>query len=107
MKLVFDSANCVAEHCFGKKLEPGATISDHCNSAKNQFTAVWPKAFHGQCWPHIIRKFHEGNLPGSVPGQKLTKKHPHYAEVEVHLRAIHMCQSEEMMDVVIALIAKV
>ena len=107
MKLLCDSANCVAEHCFGKRLEPGATMSDHSSSAQKQLSGTWPNAPHGQCWPHIIRKFHEGQLPGSVKGQKLSKKHPHFEEVEIHLRAFHMCQSEGMQAVLCAVIAKV
>ena len=107
MTLLCKSANCVAEHCFGKTLIPGATCSDHGAGCRNGLLAVWPDVPHAQCWPHIIRKYGEGTLPGSAKGESLSKKHPHYEEVGVHLRAVHMCQSEGMMDVLIGLIATV
>ena len=49
LKMLCTAANYVAQHCFGKQLDPGATMSDHCDSAKNQLTTTWPSAFHGQC----------------------------------------------------------
>ena len=44
----------------------------------------------GQCWPHIIRKWGEGEY--------CSKLWEHYEEVKGHLHAIHHACTAEMRD---------
>ena len=50
-------------------LKPGALVSDHAAGVRAGLKAIWPDAPHMQCWPHLMRKYKEGNL-----GVKATKK---------------------------------
>lgn len=66
----------------GVGLKPGAVISDHSDGFRNAFVKVWPDARFGQCWPHIARKFGEGEY--------CSKKWQCFEEVQEHLRWIHL-----------------
>ena len=76
--------------CFGEKLHPGALMSDHSDGCRSGMLSIWPDTPHGQCWPHIIRKFGEGTF--------CSKKHPHFDVIPDHLRAIYLSQTPEMRD---------
>ena len=89
----------VAMRCFGQALEPGALMSDHSDGCRAGMLSVWKQVPHGQCWPHIARKFGEGAF--------CSKKHPHFDSIKIHLEAIHLCQSAEMRDFLVLEIGKV
>lgn len=91
--MVSSALQLVTERCFGKKLEPGALMSDHLDGCRTGMLSIWPNTPHGQCWPHIIRKFGEGAF--------CSKKHPHFDTIPDHLHAIHSSQTEEMRDFLI------
>ena len=50
-------------------LKPGALVSDHAAGVRAGLKAIFPDAPHMQCWPHLMRKYKEGNL-----GVKANKK---------------------------------
>ena len=43
-------------------LKPGALVSDHAAGVRAGLKAIFPDAPHMQCWPHLMRKYKEGNL---------------------------------------------
>ena len=83
--MVSSAVNVVATRCLGRPLLPGALMSDHSDGCRGGMLAVWPNVPHGQCWPHLRRKFAEGEY--------CSKKHPHFDEVPAHLQAVHLAQS--------------
>ena len=89
-RLLLDALNKVCVKYFGKKLEPGATMSDHAAGLKKAFVTVFPDVYHGQCWPHIIRKWGEGEWA--------SKRWEHFDEVGTQLAAIHLAQTTMMRD---------
>jgi hypothetical protein len=91
--------NIVSQRCFGKKLKPGALVSDHSSGCRAGMLAEWPETPHGQCWPHIRRKFGEGAF--------CSKKHPHFEVIPSHLEAIHFSESKEMRDFMMMEVGKV
>ena len=88
--MIMDALNVTTMKYYGEKLEPGACMSDHCDAFKRGFEVTWPEAEFGTCWPHIARKFGEGEYT--------TKKWEHFEEVKVHLRNIHMAHTPQMRD---------
>ena len=88
--MLSSAVDLLAVKYFGKKLQPGALMSDHSDGCRSGMLNVWPSVPHGQCWPHIRRKFGEGAF--------CSKKHPHFDIIPSHLEAIHFAQSEEMRD---------
>ena len=45
---------------YGVKLLPGAMVSDHCAAFRNAFYTYFPDGVFGTCYPHIKRKYGEG-----------------------------------------------
>jgi hypothetical protein len=93
------AVNVVAVRCFGRKLTPGAVVSDHSAGCRAGMLAEWPETPHAQCWPHIRRKLGEGAF--------CSKKHPHFDVLPSHLEAIHFAQSKEMRDFLMVEVGKV
>jgi hypothetical protein len=91
--------NVVSQRCYGRKLKPGALISDHSAGCRAGMLAEWPSTPHAQCWPHIRRKLGEGAF--------CSKKHPHFDVIPAHLEAIHFAQSKEMRDFMMIEVGKV
>ena len=58
--MLIDALNFLAVQVFGKGLEPGACVSDHCDAYRNAFKRGFPDAELLQCWPHISNKFKGG-----------------------------------------------
>lgn len=71
-------------------LEPGACMSDHSSAFRNAYEEVFPDSMFGQCWPHISRKWAEGEY--------CSKKWEHFNTVAVHIREIHFARSAGMRD---------
>ena len=71
-------------------LLPGAVMSDHSDAFRNAYASVFPDAPFGQCWPHIIRKF--------VEGEYCSKTWAHFEDVKGHLQEMHLARSAEMRD---------
>ena len=88
--MVSSALQLVVERCYDIQLKPGALMSDHSDGCRSGMLSVWPTTPHGQCWPHIARKFREGAF--------CSKKHPHYDTIYDHLHAIHSCQTGKMRD---------
>ena len=91
--LLCHALNAVTLKYFGQVLVPGATMADHSDGFKIGFTTVFPHTPFGQCWPHIFRKWNEGEY--------CKKTWAHFEEVGPHLQAIHFASSEGQRDVVI------
>ena len=72
-------------------------MSDHSDGVRSGMLAEFDVP-HGQCWPHLIRKFCDGHF--------CSKKHPLFDKTEKHLRAIHLAQSREMRDLLMIEVGK-
>ena len=79
---------------YGVKLEPGAVLADHCEGIRQGYLAVWPDSFFGQCWPHITRKWREGEYA--------SKTWAHFEEVAPQLESIHLAHTAPMRDLLMA-----
>ena len=58
--LPMDALNVTTLKYFDGKLVPGACMSDYCVSFRTAYDKTWPGTQFGTCWPHIIRKWCEG-----------------------------------------------
>jgi hypothetical protein len=54
------SLNKVSMQYYGVKLSPGAMVSDHRAAFRNAFYTYFPNGVFGTCYPHIKRKYGEG-----------------------------------------------
>ena len=95
--MLVQAANKVSLKYFGKKLDPGAVASDHCDG----FKYAYSKTFDGfmQCWPHIIRKW--------MQNEYKTKDWSKFEDVTSDIQALHLAHSDEMKDLLIEVIGKV
>ena len=84
---------------YGKVLEPGATMSDHSAGFRAALKKSFPNAPFGQCWPHIIRKFEEGEY--------MKKTDSHFEVAKEHLRTIHLAGTTDMKELLIRETGKV
>ena len=80
--MLMDALNVTTIKYFGGKLVPGACMSDHCVAFRSAFEKTWPEAMFGTCWPHIIRKWCQGDYA--------KKTWAHFDEVTKHLQTIHL-----------------
>ena len=71
-------------------LMPGACMSDRSPAFRSAFAAVFPDSPFGTCWPHIIRKWNEGEYA--------SKTFEHFDKVGKHLQSIHLARSAKMRD---------
>jgi len=88
--MVVDALNVVCLKYFGAELVPGGTCSDHSDGFKLAFTKAFPRAPFGQCWPHIIRKWGQGEYA--------KKTWVHFDEVAPHLLSMHLATTDAMRD---------
>ena len=123
-QMITMALEAMAVSCSGKLLAPGVCMTDHSDGERLGFLHAWPDAYHAQCWPHISRKMKQGTLGktyfrrkkhedddeedgddgmGDEQNEKNTKQvkdlckdHPKFAEICMHLKCLHHCQSEEM-----------
>lgn len=65
-------------------------MSDHSSGFRKAFTTAFPSVQFGQCWPHIIRKWKEGEYA--------SKQWEHFDLVTEHLHSIHMAATAKMRD---------
>ena len=89
-KMLLDALVYIAATYFGGVLVPGACMSDHCAAFRRAYEEVFPNVMFGQCWPHIARKWKEGEY--------CSKTWAHFDEVTAHLQAIHFAHTWEMRD---------
>jgi len=84
-QLVVDAVNATALKYFGKKLKPGAGSTDHAPALRKALEDTWPDMEYGQCYPHLIRKFGEGEY--------CSKKWVHMDESLDMIRHINLAHS--------------
>ena len=58
--MLIDAANLVAKRFAGLMLQPGAGMMDCSAAFMSMYLHAWPKLPLGTCWPHIARKFGQG-----------------------------------------------
>ena len=92
--MLIDALNVLAVKVFGQGLEPGACVSDHCDAYRNAFKIGFPNAELLQCWPHISRKFEEGEYVSTT--------WEHFDEAKGDLYALHLARSPEMWELLVA-----
>jgi len=93
-QMLMTAANNICLKYFGAKLEPGAVMADHSSGLHAAYASVWPDVPFGQCWPHIARKWSEGEYA--------TKTWEHFDEVLPQLQSIHLAHTAEMRDLLMA-----
>ncbi len=59
------------------------------------FAETWPDALFTQCWPHIARKWGEGEW--------VSKKWAHFDEILEQLRRVHHASTVAMMDALLGI----
>ena len=89
-RMLVDALNVTTVKYYGGTLKPGATMSDHSDSFLDAFQTAFPDVAFGQCWPHIGRKWREGNW--------VTKKWEHFDSVGEQLLNIHLGHTPEQRD---------
>ena len=67
---------------------------DHCDAYRNAFKRGFPNAELLQCWPHISRKFQEGEYVSTT--------WEHFDEAMGDLQALHLARSPEMWDLLLS-----
>jgi hypothetical protein len=87
--MLSNALHIVTSRLFNKKVRPGALMSDHSDGVRSGMLSEFD-APHGQCWPHISRKFREGHF--------CSRKHPLFEQTKLHLDAIHQAHSAGMRD---------
>jgi hypothetical protein len=92
--MLIDALNVLAVQVFGQEMKPGACVSDHCDAYRNAFKIGFPNAELLQCWPHISRKFQEGEYVSTT--------WEHFDEAKGDLYALHLARSPEMWDLLVA-----
>jgi hypothetical protein len=92
--MLIDALNVLAVQVFGQEMKPGACVSDHCDAYRNAFKIGFPDAKLLQCWPHISRKFQEGEYVSTT--------WEHFDEAKGDLYALHLARSPEMWDLLVA-----
>ena len=92
--MVTEGLRCLALKYFPQEeLKPGGTMSDHSSAFRKAFAHSFPESPFGTCWPHIIRKWTEGEY--------CSKKWTHMQEVAGHLRILHLARSADMRDLLV------
>ena len=91
--MLLDSLNVACDTAFGKRLEPGAGVSDHCPAYFNAYEHAFPGMPRMQCYPHIARKLAEGEYR--------PKTWEHFDAVTGHVRAIHLAMSASMRNLLL------
>ena len=92
--MLIDALNFLAVQVFGKGLEPGACVSDHCDAYRNAFKRGFPDAELLQCWPHISNKF--------KGGEYVSTTWEHFDEAMGDLQALHLARSPEMWGLLLS-----
>jgi hypothetical protein len=92
--MLIDALNVLAVQVFGQEMKPGACVSDHCDAYRNAFKIGFPNAELLQCWPHISRKFQEGEYVSTT--------WEHFDEAKGDLYALHLARSPEMWELLVA-----
>ena len=87
------AAKVVAKKYYDLELLPGATMADHCDGLRTTFRKEFPTTMFGTCWPHIIRKWKEGEY--------CKKTWEHFDDVAPQLLAIHLAHTPAMRDLLI------
>lgn len=95
-EFVMESLQAVSMQYFGVRLFPGAVFSDHCQAFRTGFALRFPEATFGQCYPHLIRKFKEGEW--------VSKKWLHFEEAGNDITAIHLAGTDDMKNLLIRVI---
>jgi hypothetical protein len=91
--MLCDALIFLSTQYFGRMLEPSATMSDHSAAFRNAFESRFPDAPFGQCWPHIARKWRNGEF--------VTTKWKHHGEVGGHLLSIHLGATDQMAQLLL------
>ena len=60
VQLLIDAFVSTGQKYYETKLTPGAASTDHAPALRKGIENTWPGVEFGQCWPHLIRKFVEG-----------------------------------------------
>ena len=98
-RMANQAALAVGMKYFNVKLQPGACMADHCDGLRTAYRLDFPGVQFGTCWPHIIRKYREGEY---------TKKSwAHHEDVVPHLQSIHLAHTPEMRDLLMVEYGKV
>ena len=103
VQLLIDAFVSTGQKYYETKLTPGAASTDHAPALRKGIENTWPGVEFGQCWPHLIRKFVEGEWAK----HGVTKTWMHFEMAEKMIRHIHMAQSTGMKYLIIKEVGKI
>ena len=96
MPLLIHAAQATCMKYYQKKLIPGAAGADHCPASRKAIEDEWPNIEFGQCYPHLIRKFGEGEY--------VSTKWEHFHEAEQMIRDVHFAHTDAMKVLIVEMV---
>ena len=102
--IVIDALIATGRKYFGVKLIPGAGTSDHAPALRKAIEEKWPGIEYGQCYPHLIRKYGEGEF---FKGTGTTKAWEHFEDAKGMIRDIHLAETTGMKYLIIHEVGKI
>ena len=104
VQILIDALLGCARKYYSVKLTPGAGTSDHAAALRKAMETTWPDIEYGQCYPHLIRKFGEGEF---FKGTGTTKSWEHFDDAKNMIRDIHLAESTGMKYLIIKEVGKI
>ena len=97
-RILIDALDNVSVTYGGAHLQPGASFSDHSDAFRNAIVELYGCP-HGSCYPHIVRKWSEGEY--------MSKNWEHFDEAKHHIWCVNHAHTEQMKDLLIYEIGEV
>ena len=93
-----------AKKYFNVKLTPGSGSTDHASALRKCMVDEWPAIEYGQCYPHLIRKYREGQF---FKGTSIKKTWEKFEKGGDMITDIHLCGTPPMKGLVIREVGKI
>jgi hypothetical protein len=90
VQILIDALIATGRKYYNVRLTPGAGASDHAPALRKAMETTWPGIEYGQCYPHLIRKFGEGEF---FRGTGTTETWEHFEDAKSMIRDIHLAES--------------
>ena len=89
---------------FDVKLTPGSGSTDHAPALRKCMVDEWPDIEFGQCYPHLIRKYGEGQF---FKGTSTNKTWDKFEKGREMIQDIHLCGTPPMKGLVTREVGKI
>ena len=104
VQILIDALIATGRKYYNVKVRPGAGTSDHAPALRKAMETTWQDIEYGQCYPHLIRKFGEGEF---FKGTGTTKTWEHFEATKSMIRDIHLAESTGMKYLIIKEVGKI